>query len=110
MRPSPTEHPGLNWGDEAIRALCERHGIRELFLFGSALGPDFRLDSDLDFLVRLEPGKRPRVRDLLAIEDDLAALTGRRVDIVLGSEIDAPDANPIRRRRILASLRPIYAS
>jgi predicted nucleotidyltransferase len=98
------------WDDETIGSLCRRYGIRELFLFGSALGPDFSPDSDLDFLVRLEPGKRLRVRDLLAIEDELAALTGRRIDIVLGSEIDAPDANPIRRRRILGSLRRVYAS
>src|SRR5205814_4081425 len=73
MRRSPMERPDLIWEDEAVRSLCLRHGIRELFVFGSALGPDFKSDSDVDFLVRLEPEKRLRVRDLLAIEDDLAA-------------------------------------
>ena len=42
-------------GDE-IADFCRRHRIRKLSVFGSALGEDFRPDSDVDLLVEFEPG------------------------------------------------------
>ena len=44
-----------------LAAYCERHGIRKLALFGSALRDDFRPHSDLDLLVWFEPGQRLQV-------------------------------------------------
>ena len=41
----------------SLVALCRRHHIRRLSLFGSVLRPDFRPDSDVDVLVEFEPGK-----------------------------------------------------
>ncbi|MGO8671706.1 MAG: nucleotidyltransferase family protein [Capsulimonadaceae bacterium] len=35
---------------EDIDALCRKHHVRELALFGSAARGDARLDSDLDFI------------------------------------------------------------
>ncbi len=46
----------------SIAALCERFGVAQLELFGSATGPDFKPEaSDFDFLVELDrqaPGSR----------------------------------------------------
>lgn len=98
---------GINLNPEAVQALCRRHNIKELFIFGSILRNDFRPDSDVDFVVRLEDGDRITVSKLMSIEDELSALTGRPVDVVLGSEIDAPDANPYRKRHILATMEPL---
>lgn len=47
-----------------IAALCEKHGVAHLDLFGSATGAEFNPDSsDFDFLVKLDthiPGSRTR--------------------------------------------------
>src|SRR5437867_6123307 len=92
---------GIKLDDERLRAFSRKHGVKEIAVFGSILRDDFRPDSDVDFLVRMEHGERMTMDKLLAMEDDLSALVGRQVDIVLRSEVDSADANPYRRRRIL---------
>ena len=57
------------------------HHIRKLSLFGSVLRDDFRPDSDIDVLVTFEPGQVVGLR-IVDIEDELAQLLGRRVDLV----------------------------
>jgi len=42
---------------EALAALCQRHHIQRLSLFGSVLKGTARQDSDVDLLVEFEPGK-----------------------------------------------------
>ena len=67
-----------------IAALCEKHGVAHLELFGSATGTEFNPDSsDFDFLVELDtqiPGSRARRWTELA--DALEQLLGRHVDLV----------------------------
>lgn len=67
-----------------ISALCEKHGVAHLELFGSATGADFNPDaSDFDFLVGLDtkiPGSRAKRWTELA--DALEQLLGRHVDLV----------------------------
>jgi predicted nucleotidyltransferase len=43
---------------QKIAQFCQRHHIRRLALFGSALREDFKPDSDVDVLVEFEPGTR----------------------------------------------------
>ncbi len=40
-----------------IAEFCQRHHIRKLSLFGSALRDDFGPDSDIDILIEFEPGQ-----------------------------------------------------
>ena len=63
-----------------IAALCERHHVRRLALFGSVLRDDFRPDSDVDVLVEFEPGKTPGLA-FFGMEIELSELLGRRVDL-----------------------------
>jgi len=65
-----------------IATLCRRYGVRELALFGSALRPDFGPESDLDFLVEFAPESHASFVTLGCLERDLAALFGRKVDLV----------------------------
>ncbi len=65
---------------ERLSAFCERHHIRRLLFFGSALREDFTSDSDIDVLVEFEPGHTPGLR-FLSIETDLGELLGRNVDL-----------------------------
>lgn len=78
--------------------LCDRHRVRRLALFGSALRPDFDLDSsDLDFAVKFAT-KSPseHAEAYFGLLEDLESLFERRVDLV---EIGAV-RNPFLRREI----------
>lgn len=91
---------------EAIRAFCERHHIQRMALFGSVLRDDFRSGgddpSDIDVLIEFEPGHTPGWA-YVTIHDELAALLGRGIDLVL------PDSlKPSIRKRVLADLVTIY--
>jgi hypothetical protein len=70
--------PGLGVDDQALEQFCRRHGIRRLALFGSALGPDFRADSDLDVLVEFEAGTVPGLLRLAQMEIELGEMLGGR--------------------------------
>jgi uncharacterized protein len=104
------ERNGISLDPDALRTICRKYDVESLFVFGSILRDDFRPDSDVDFLVRLKPAVPPTLENLLTMEEELEELVQRPVDIVLGSEIDAPDANPYRRRHILATMVPLYVS
>ena len=66
----------------ALAALCRRHHIRRLSLFGSTLNGTARPDSDVDLLVEFEPEARPSLLTMAQIEIELSALLdGRRVDL-----------------------------
>lgn len=73
--------PQLQISPPAIEALCRRHGIKRLSLFGSVLTPDFRPDSDIDVLVEFQPGHRIGLFGMVAVQRELSELTGRRVDL-----------------------------
>src|SRR5262245_56567457 len=67
---------------DALAALCRRHHIRRLSLFGSMLKGTNRPDSDIDLLVEFIPGREPGLLGLAAIEMELSALLGGpRVDL-----------------------------
>src|SRR5215211_3622489 len=67
---------------QALAALCRRHRIRRLSLFGSMLKGTDRPDSDVDLLVEFEQNAAPSLLDLADIEMELSSLLdGRRVDV-----------------------------
>ena len=71
---------------EAIRALCREYGVTRLEVFGSVCTPDFDPErSDVDFLVEYPEGYDfgPWATRYLALQDDLAELLGRKVDLVM---------------------------
>jgi hypothetical protein len=73
---------GLFADRAALAALCHRHHIRRLSLFGSVLKGTARRDSDVDLLVEFEPGQSPGLIALAGIEAELSSLAGgRRVDL-----------------------------
>lgn len=96
--------------EESIRELCRRHGVERLAVFGSVLTPDFRADSDVDFLVRFRPeSENPWMAHLTELEEELAELLGRSVDVIDWRGIEQSQ-NWIRRREILGSARTLYAA
>ena len=65
---------------EEVLRLAERHGARNVRIFGSAARGEARPDSDIDFLVDMEPGRS--LLDLGGLLMDLRGLLGRPVDVV----------------------------
>lgn len=92
-----------------LGALCRRHGVARLEVFGSAArGGDFDLArSDADFLVTFEPAMRDDLAAFADFKEALEALLGRPVDLVEREAVEA-SRNFIRRRRIFAEAEPVY--
>jgi predicted nucleotidyltransferase len=66
--------------ENEIAAFCQRHHIRKLSVFGSALRPDFRDDSDVDVLVEFQEGHTPGLA-FFGMEEELSRMLGRKVDL-----------------------------
>ena len=66
-----------------ITALCHRHEVKRLELFGSAARGDFDpAQSDLDFFVEFISYDSPRIADKwFGLQEDLEKLLGCRVDL-----------------------------
>lgn len=73
-------------------------------MFGSTARGDNQLDSDVDLLYVLKPGTRLGFR-LFDLEDELAALFGRPIDLVARQSI-----NKYFREQVLADAQPLYAA
>lgn len=90
---------------EKIIALCRRHHIRELALFGSVLRDDFGPDSDIDVLIKFESDARIGYFRFFGIERELANLLGREV------ELFTPDSlKQFAREEALKTCKVIYAA
>lgn len=65
--------------DEIIK-IAANHGAQNLRIFGSVARGEATQSSDLDVLIKLEPGRS--LLDLVAIKQDLEDLLGCSVDVV----------------------------
>lgn len=90
---------------KAIAAICRRHHIRWLALFGSHARGTARPDSDVDVVVDFAPGKTPGFGIVKVAEALGAVMGGRQVDLVTRRGLP-----PRIRERALASARPLYAA
>jgi predicted nucleotidyltransferase len=66
---------------EKIKVFCQKHSIRKLSVFGSALSDDFGSDSDIDILVEFFPDRAPGLIRLAGVEIELSDILGRKVDL-----------------------------
>jgi predicted nucleotidyltransferase len=89
----------------AVAALCKRYAVRELALFGSALGKNFRDDSDVDLLVEFRQDASVGFLLLARLQRELSQTLGRRVDLVPKNGL-----KPTIRDEILATARVLYAA
>lgn len=94
---------------EQIQAFCQRWHITEFALFGSVLRDDFRPDSDIDVLVTFDPSFQRGLTETLQMRDELQALFGRQVDLIIKAAIERSE-NWLRRKNILESAQVIYAT
>ena len=90
----------------AIAEFCRKWKVKELAIFGSAVGEDFRPDSDVDVLVVFQYDAEWDLFDHMKAEEELKQIFGRDVDLVEKSAI----RNPFRRHHILSNCEVIYAA
>jgi predicted nucleotidyltransferase len=92
---------------QEVIELCQRHGIAQLEVFGSAARTDFDPQtSDYDFIVEFEekgPGTNYAFR-FLDFADALESLLGRRVDVLTHDSI----SNPYLKQAIDKDRQTIY--
>ncbi len=89
---------------ERLRDVCERYGVASLEVFGSVARGEDQVDSDVDLLYVLKPGTRLGFQ-LFDLEDELAVLFGRPVDLVARRSV-----NKYIREQVLADAQPFYAA
>jgi predicted nucleotidyltransferase len=88
---------------EQLREFCRKWKVTEFALFGSVTRPEeFREDSDVDVLARFEPDAPWTLFDWVHMEDELARIFGRAVDLVERQAVEKSD-NRFRKRSILES-------
>ena len=87
-----------------LRDFCQRWKVTEFALFGSVTRPEeFRVDSDVDVLARFTPDAPWTLFDWVHMEDELAEIFGRPVDLVEWEAVETSD-NRFRKRAILNSV------
>ncbi len=78
---------------DEIAAICRKHRVEKLEVFGSAArATDFDpLRSDIDFLVEYQPPLLPGLhKRRVRLQDDLQAVLKRKVDLIRKGTINNP--------------------
>jgi predicted nucleotidyltransferase len=92
-----------------VSSFCQRWRIIEFAVFGSALRDDFGPGSDLDVLVTFDPDANWSLLDHLKMENELASLLKRDIDLFTRRAVEQSH-NWLRRREILDTAEVIYAA
>ena len=108
MPAQTTLPPFITQRGPELAALCERHQVKTLALFGSALREDFdSAGSDLDFLLEFHPLEAvEHKRAYFGLLEALEKLFDRRVDLVEVKSV----RNPYLKNVIEATQETIYAA
>ena len=90
---------------DVINDLCNRHKVRQLFVFGSVITNRFKKNSDIDFIVDfLDIELYDYADNYFDFKDSLQQLFNREVDLLEEKAI----SNPYLRKSIDASKQLIY--
>ncbi len=108
MKAAATASLSLTGLKSVARAVCERHPVARLELFGSQAASRMRPDSDVDLLVEFLPDSKPGLLEMGALQDELEQQLGRRVDLLSRRAVEK-SRNAYRRRSILARPVTLYA-
>ena len=66
-----------------VKALCQKHNVEKLYLFGSATNDSFTDKSDIDFLVSFEKKDLSQYfTNYISFKEKLSKLFKREVDLV----------------------------
>ena len=98
-------NPQVSISRERLADFCQKHGIKRLAIYGSALREDFRPDSDIDVLVEFEADRIPGLLGVAGMEIELSGLfSGRKVDLRTPE-----DLSPYFRQEVMDAAEVQYA-
>lgn len=83
-----------------ITAIAAKFGAKNIRIFGSTARGDARADSDVDFLITMEPGRT--YLDFVGFWQELEELLGRKIDVVSENGV-----SPYLRNEILREAVPL---
>ena len=86
-----------------IEALCRKHRITRLSLFGSVLHRESTPQSDVDILVEFEEGHTPGFA-FAGIQHELSEMLGRNVDLHTPASLSS-----YFRSDVVKEAQPLYA-
>lgn len=90
---------------DAVKDLCKKHKVRQLFAFGSVLTSNFKKTSDIDLIVDFQDVDLYSYADnYFDLKDSLEKLFKREVDLLEDKAIK----NPYLRQSIESSKQLIY--
>lgn len=90
---------------DKIKALCSKHKVSSLFVFGSILTNNFKKSSDIDLLVDFSDVDLYEYADnYFDLKKSLEKLLKRQIDLIEDKSIK----NPYLRKSIDSSKRLIY--
>ena len=95
-------HIAIDYDKEKLRDFCRKWKITEFSLFGSVVRDDFGPESDVDVMVTFEKDNPWTLFSLVHMEDELAEIFGRPVDLCERPGIER-SRNRIRKASILSS-------
>ncbi len=100
-------NPALQYRSTELSALCRRHHVRKLSVFGSAARNEMRTDSDVDLLIEFEAGRSPSLAGFARLKQELESTLG-----VASIDLATPAIlrNPYRRQAIVRDLQQLYAA
>ncbi len=70
---------------DEILDIAQKHGAKNIRIFGSMARGEEGTESDLDIIVEMEKGSS--LLDIIAIKQDIEDLLGRKVDVVTEASI-----------------------
>ena len=91
---------------ESIRAICKKLGVQRLDIFGSANGPGFGPDSDIDVVALFDREQGHMFSRYFDLKERLERIFHRSVDVVLEDSI----GNPYFREAIQHNRICVYES
>ena len=91
----------LPFDTEKLQEICRHNDVTMVGVFGSVARGEATEQSDIDLLVRFS--KRKSLLDLVRLEREVAAVLGRKIDLLTESAI-----SPYLRDRVRRELQVIY--
>lgn len=95
---------GIRIDERRLRDICQRWGVAELSMFGSAASGSASPESDIDMLYVFRPGKNVGW-EIVDLEAELAEVFGRKVDLVPKRYL-----HPLIRDEVLLTAQVLYAA
>lgn len=86
--------------------IAQRHGVQDLYVYGSVARGEAHADSDVDLLYRMAPGSPRTMTVIQTLRDDLECALGHRVSLTSYDSLIRDAETSRAGKRFLSHIRP----